>query len=273
MTEHEPSSRTFSTRLDIAASRDAVWKAISNDAELRRWFAPEARIEDRVGGEVLWTWGDHHRWAQRIEILEPGRRLKTRYDSAVDDGAGGKRPLFIDFVLEGEGGTTTLRLVQSGFGKEAGFDGEYDGIRRGWPVELQSLKLYLEEHRGRERRLAWSTRDLDLDPAEGWKRLTSAEGFACGPDVESLRPGRPFRIESADGDVFSGTTLVCQPREFTGNATSHQGFLRLSVERWAGKSHVWCWLGSYERSAAELHGLQERWDAMLERLFVPASSR
>ena len=88
----KPSSREFEMSIDIAAPRDAVWRAISEDTELRRWFAPEAKTDTEVGGEILWAWRDHHRWPQRIEILEPGRRLRTRYDSGVDHADGGKAP-------------------------------------------------------------------------------------------------------------------------------------------------------------------------------------
>jgi uncharacterized protein YndB with AHSA1/START domain len=269
MSDAKETKRQFETQIDIAAPRDAVWSAIATDAGLRRWFAPEASVGSAVGGEVVWEWGGHHRWVQRIEVLEPGTRLRTRYDSAVDDGSGGWKPLFIDFVLEGDGGITTLRLVQSGFGSEEGFDAEYDGISRGWPVELRSLRLYLEGHADKDRRLAWSTLGIDMRPAEAWERLTGDGGFACGAVVESMQEGDPFRFETADGDLISGTALVCHPREFSGDARSHGGaFFRISAEEWGGKSHPWCWLGAYDREQSELSALEARWDAMLERLFA-----
>ncbi len=265
----QPSSRSFETQIQIHAPRGAVWEAIATDKGLRNWFAPKVRVDAKVGGEIAWEWGTHHNWPQRIEILEPGTRLRTRYDSNVDDGAGGKRPLFLDFLLEGEGGMTTLRLVQSGFGPEAGFDEEYDGISRGWPVELWSLRLYVEQHQGKERRLAWSTKDLDMDRDVAWKILTGENGFACGASVDSLKEDAPFRIQTADGDEFSGTSLVCQPREFSGNAKSHGGgFFRFSIEEWGGQSHAWLWLGAYHHPAEKVAALQRRWDQMLERLFA-----
>ena len=246
-----------------------MWRAISEDTELRRWFAPEAKTESAVGGEIVWAWRDHHNWPQRIEILEPGRRLRTRYDSGVDVADGGKAPLFLDFMLEGEGGMTTLRLVQSGFGPEADFDSEYDGISRGWPVELRSLRLYLEQHAGQDRQLVWSVRDLEMDPTEAWARLTSADGMGCGTGVENLEEGAAFRFRTVDGDEFAGKALCCQDREFSGEVTSHGGaFFRVSVEEWGGLTHVWLWLGTYGRPASEVVELQEQWDAMLERLFV-----
>jgi uncharacterized protein YndB with AHSA1/START domain len=262
-------TRQFEMQIDIRAPREAVWQAIATDVGLRRWFAPDVTVDAEVGGEIVWNWNEHHRWAQRIEILEPGTRLRTRYDSGVDDGSGGKKPLFVDFVLEGKGGMTTLRLVQSGFGPEAGFDGEYDGISRGWPVELRGLRLYLEQHAGQDRRLAWSTMDLDLDATEAWIRLTSPEGLGCGTIAETMREGEPFRFTSIDGDVFEGVALECHARQFSGDASSHGGaFLRACAEEWGGKTHIWLWLGTYDQDASTLAALQSRWDAMLERLFV-----
>ena len=264
-----PSSRSFETQLEIAAPRDVVWRAIATDQGLRNWFAPEAACDAQVGGEIVWAWGEHHRWVQRIEALEPGARLRTRYDSAVDDGDGGKRPLFVEFLLSGEGGSTTLRLVQSGFGPEADFDEEYDGISRGWPVELQSLKLYCERHDGRGRTLAWSTLDLDLDGDEIWRRLSGDRGFAFGEAAASTRPGSPVRFTTVAGDVFEGTALTCQARELTAVLSSHgDAFLRVSVEEWAGQRHVWCWLAGYGDAAGDLAALQGRWDEMLAELFA-----
>ena len=262
-------TRRFEMQIQIAAPRDAVWQAIASDEGLRRWFAPEASVDAQVGGEIVWAWRDHHRWAQQIEILEPGARLRTRYDSRVDDGDGGKKPLFVDFLLEGEGGCTNLRLVQSGFGSESGFDQEYDGIRRGWPVELRSLRLYLEQHPGQERVLAWSSLEVDMDPGQAWQHLTGDEGFACGEAIDSMSEGQSFELTSPDGDVFRGHVLQCHAHEFSADLCNYdRAFFRLSVDDWDGKSLVWCWLAAYERDSAEMAALQERWDARLSRLFT-----
>lgn len=273
MSPSDPAPRQFEMQLSIAAPRDAVWEAIASDTELRRWFAPEARVVPGAGGEVQWTWPDLHTWPQAIEVWEPGARLRTRYDSAVDDGEGGKRPLFIDFFLEGEGGRTTLRLVQSGFGPEASFDEEYDGISRGWPVELRSLRLYLERHAGLDRRVAWCTATIDVAPEEAWERLAGAEALAFGEALDALREGEPFRFATVGGDVFAGRALCCEPRSFSGVASSHgDAFLRIAVEKCGGVQQVWLWLAAYGAAGDGLEELGGRWRAMLARLFSERDS-
>lgn len=259
----------FEIEIPIDAPRDEVWRALSEPRGVASWFAPRVELRPGVGGEVRWRWGELHDWPLRIEVWEPGRKLRLAYDSSVDDGAGGKRPLLIDFHLEGRGGSTVLRLVHSGFGPEADFDQEYDGIGRGWPVELQSLKLYLERHRGQERQVVWRTADVRGSHREVWRQLCGPAALACGEAVDRLAPGAPFAFETADGDRFEGRALCCQPQELAGVATSHgDAFLRLSVENCGGTDQVWLWLGAWGQDEERLEALGARWGAMLERLFA-----
>ncbi len=266
MSRSAPKSREFKMEIDIAAPREAVWNAIVNEAD--RWFAPDVRVEPGVGGEVVWSWKELHVWPQRIEVWEPGSRLRTRYDSSVEGTEGGHHPLFIDFQLEGEGGRTTLRLVHSGFGPAAAFDDEFDGISQGWPIELRSLRLYLERHAGEDRQLAWSTATIELAHDEAWRRLTGDDGLACGARIDGLREGDAFSLGTATGDVFEGDVLSCNRHGFTGVARNHgDGFFRFAVENCGGRSQVWLWLATYGQPAGAAEDLEARWDAMLERLF------
>ena len=264
------SPRQFEMQLEIAADPSRVWRAIADHAELVQWFPPEAEVEPRPGGEIVWRWGDLHTWTHRIEVWEPGSHLRTRHDSAVPDGQGDQHPLFVDFFLTGEGGRTTLRLVHSGFGPDAAFDEEYDGVSSGWPVELRSLRLYLERHAGRSRQLAWHAMPIDLDHDEAWRRLTGADGLGCGSEVDGLREGDAFRFGDPDGDLFEGEVLTNQPRHFCGVARSHgDGFLRFAVESCGGISQVWMWLATYDQPTEACAALQARWETMLARLFAP----
>ena len=61
--------------IDIAAPRDLVWKAITEGAEIMKWFAPEARVEPGVGGSILLSWGPGMEGKAPITIWEPGQRF------------------------------------------------------------------------------------------------------------------------------------------------------------------------------------------------------
>ena len=78
MSTPSENGRQFEMEIAVDAAEDAVWKAISSEVELRRWFPPEAKVEPGVGGEICWTW-DEIAWRQTIEAWEPGKLLRTRY--------------------------------------------------------------------------------------------------------------------------------------------------------------------------------------------------
>lgn len=269
MTQNQPSARTFEMNLDIEAPKELVWNAISQDTELARWFAPEASVTPGEGGEIVWQWNDFFRWPQTIEVWEPGERLMTRYDSPVEDGEGGRVPLFVDFRLEARGeGSTTLRFVHSGFGPEADFDEEYDGISTGWPVELRSLRHYLENHVGRERHLTWSTAVVAQPATEAWARLMGPEGLGFGADVGQAAEGSALSLTMPSGDTLEGHLLRSHPTEVIARIESHDNaFLRLSADCCGGNTHVWMWLATYDGPKPELERLQTNWDALLAGLF------
>lgn len=258
-----PAAREYRQELELAAPPEAVWKALTEADELVRWFAHEAAIDPRPGGEVLWRWPEITSWPQRVEVVEEGRRLKTSYSSGVLQEGDRHATLFIDFTLEGHGGSTTLRLVHSGFGPEADFDGEFDGISRGWPVELQALRLYLEAHRGKERRLVKVILPVELQLDDAWARLIADDCLACGP-IDELATGADFAFTTAAGERFEGRTLRCNPREFSGVDHAHgDAFLRVTVERCAGKNLVWVSLSTYG-DEAEAQRLQRSLEGVVQ---------
>ena len=268
--------RKFETSLAIQAPREAVWQALTDAREIRRWFAPEAIAEARVGGRLEWRWRELCRWEQRIEALQPNLHLRTRYASGVDDGRGGRRPLFVDFHLEGHGGSTTLRVVHSGFGAEADFDAEFDGISNGWPVELRSLQLYLERHRGEDRRIAWSTIATELSPEQAWLQLHASAAFGAA-SMSSLEPGERFELTVPGAGVVRGSTLFCpSATEFSGVAENlDDGWLRLYCGRFGSTTQVWAWLSLYAGPDERVQTFQRAFDSVLQRQFdrLPAAER
>ena len=270
MTESE---RRYEMEIEIDAPRDAVWRALVEAREIERWFAPTASSDERAGGRLEWRWGDQCVWEQTIEALQPGRHLRTRYASGVPDGRGGRRPLFVDFHLHGDRGTTTLRLVHSGFGPEAEFDAEYDGIRGGWPVELRSLRLYLERHRGRDRQIAWAKRSVALPPDAAWRQLGTALAVAGLP---ALAEGGAYELDVPGAGVIRGRALFApSAREFSGTADNlGEGWFRVHCEHWAGATQVWLWLALYGAPPAQVPAFQRAFEQVLAGSFgdVPVAA-
>jgi uncharacterized protein YndB with AHSA1/START domain len=273
--------RAFEMSLDIAASADDVWRALTEAEELVRWFPLEARVTPGPGGSITWSWGEGWDWTTRIDEWEPRRRLRL-VDEAVRpfDAEGRQVPedqaeparIAVEFTLESHGGKTRVRLVHSGFGRGEAWDNELDSISEGWPVELRSLRHYLERHRGRVRQVgrAFLTTEVSRDTA--WTKLL--EAFRVSP--AEPKAGERYEVTAPTGDRFSGTVDLYAPRQSLVGTVREldDGWMRLSTWRDAtGKTGVWVWLATYTGDAERMRAFGEAAQEALGRLFpTPAAT-
>lgn len=127
--------------LRLSASPERVWRAITDPAELGRWFPEEAELTPSVGASGWFSWAAYGRFAVRIEELDAPRRLVWSWARepgvALEDGA----RTTVEWTLEpAEGGGTILHLRESGF-----TDPEHrSGNDEGWDKELGELVEHLE---------------------------------------------------------------------------------------------------------------------------------
>ncbi len=261
--------------IDVAATPEEVWRALSEGDELARWFPVAARVEPGEGGKVWLSWGPGMEGESRIAIWEPARRLRlvANYPEGVaapTDAAGRPVEVAMDFEIEGSGGRTRVRLVHSGFGRGAEWDNEYDAIWRGWKYELRSLRHYLERHPGEDRKVVWAHRKSDLPQDEIWRRLMSPEGLGALPP--GLAEGDRYLLAGADGTEVQGEVRVNRPpTDFSGTVQSLDDALLRYVHEMGG-ANLWLW--AWGEAAERLEGIEERWKEMLERLLgegVPGS--
>jgi hypothetical protein len=106
----------------IAASADAVWRALREPSEIRRWFG----------------W-DYDGLDDEIQFIFLGEATADADERVLDMGVGGA------IALEDRGDATAVRVTRA--------TGEgYDDVNEGWITFVQQLRFYLERHPGRERR-------------------------------------------------------------------------------------------------------------------------
>lgn len=261
--------RSTDMTIEIDAPPDVVWKALTDARDLMRWFAPEARVTPGVGGAIWLRWEGVYEGSSQIEVWEPPRHLRAQFPA---EGALGDRrplPIMTDYYLsaKGEGGGTVLRIVSSGFGKDAEWNELYDGVRTGWIVESLSLKIYLERHRGHDRSVALARLPVTTSRAEAWRLLTGADGWIALGDA---RTGSRFDLRTRGGERLAGRVLFAEPeRELAAVIETHgDAYLRVAVEQGIDGLQAWLWLGTYDRPAAETAALEARWKAELAELFA-----
>ncbi len=265
--------RLLEREVEIPAPVETVWKALTDGQELQRWFPIKAGVKPGKGGFVMMSWGPDMEAENPIEVWEPNKHLRTVWHapSPVD---GTLTPLAVDFFLEGKGGSTALRVVHHGVGKEAAWDDMYKDFGNGWSAELRGLRHYLTHHRGRDRETLWLLAPSGLSVDETWKRLAGPEGLNLKGDMTKKREGEPYSFKTSTGDTFEGTVMYSNPpHEFAGTvAALENSMLRAGAYTCFGHVDAIVWINSWNAPRALLDGLESRLKKMLERAFPGAKA-
>jgi uncharacterized protein YndB with AHSA1/START domain len=175
-------TRQHETITEIHAGVDQVWKAITDASQVQIWYAPEARIDLRTGGEYFVSWGEGAGATGQIEVLEPPKHLRVvaERDSTMNTEEPEKSiktspvRVAIDFYLESHSDTTVLRLVHSGFLPSTDWDAEYHGTRKGWPIMLRILRYSLEHFGGAPGRQSWLYTASTVPLNDAWEAFTQS---------------------------------------------------------------------------------------------------
>lgn len=273
--------RTVTMELDLEATLEDAWKALTDARELTRWFPLTALVEGRQGGAMVWDWGERFHWASRIDVWEPPRRLRLIQEmerprdvegNPVADGTIASSLMAMDFTLETQQGKTRLRLVHSGFGEGAAWDDELDGVRNGWAFELRSLAHYLAHHRGNDRHYGWGMASADGPHAAVWQRLLGPGGYQL---EGTLSAGKRFTVRTPTGDRLTGMVLLHNPeREFAGTVEELDGgVFRLGTWSGGGAVGINVWIATWSPAHADrVTGLGSSAQDFLNRTFGTVST-
>lgn len=217
MTDEHPQTRCQEHVIEIDAPVEAVWKALTEAEELTHWYVQEAEVEPGVGGRMWVSFGEGMAGSARIEIWEPGKRLRLSLLAPSEGeegerGEGGEKgerdegdaesdatgippltsPIIEDYFLETRGGVTVLRLVTSGIPDTSDWDGFYDGTNRGWELFFRTLRHYLEKHAGKPREHTVVMQPITGSMREAWEELVSQDGLGLRVEEADLKEGRRY---------------------------------------------------------------------------------
>jgi uncharacterized protein YndB with AHSA1/START domain len=134
----------------VAAPVDAVWRALRDPAEIRRWFG--------------WDYDEQGGLDEEIQVIFFQESTADDAARVLDTGGG-------VIALEAQGDRTVVRVTRAAPAGQAGWDGIYDEVNEGWLTFLQQLRFYLERHPGRDR----STLHV-ATAGDEWFRSTNQSG-------------------------------------------------------------------------------------------------
>jgi uncharacterized protein YndB with AHSA1/START domain len=207
MAESRSPTRSIEKTVTIRASREAVWKALTEAEGIMRWFAPEARVEPGLGGKIFFSWGPGMAAETAITAWEPLSHVQTGH------GPQNGVELYVDYFVTGAGGETTVRLVHSGFSTDAQWDGEYDSHDRGWSVFMRNLRHALERHPNASCIQTIFMHKTTLSKMEAWNLLLGPHGLDSAGLLAGSQPhdGDAYRITMPDGTVLEGKVEIFAP--------------------------------------------------------------
>lgn len=224
-------TRKVEVTVSLDAPPEAVWQAITEAEEVKKWFAPEVRITPGAGGKIFVSWGEGMESEEPIEVFEP----PTHFRHKAGEDPKTQIPIWIDYFVEAAEGTgpTTLRLVHSGFSESADWDAEIDSLERGWKVFMLNLRYYLERHRGeRVVQTTFAPRFLP-DRATVWRALMSKHGLDATGHLATAKAGDRLAISLPGGEpLFVEVELVIPERDLALTLEASGGaLLRLGIAR------------------------------------------
>jgi len=270
----QAASQELEAQIDLEASPQDVWRALTEAEELVRWFPLQAAVEPGPGGKVHMSWDGAWEADVRIEAWEPARHLRTTWPWTREDKVGpAESPVVVDYYIEPRaGGGARLRLVHSGFPVGEGWDDVFDGTRRGWSYELQSLGHYLEHHRGKDRRLVRLRRPMiGCDERQVWDRFWSVTRLEADGGAESTAGGRPYRLQLPGGIEIDGKILVAIPPTDLGVTVTgaDRSLLRLAVGHESAPDEpreVQIWLASWSLPGAQTKAIGKACEELLDAI-------
>ena len=271
-TESQPArkARAFEMALDIQATPDEVWRALTDAEELVRWFPLQARVTPGVGGSMSWKWEESWDWTTRIDRWEPGQLLRLVQDYRPTEDVE-QAVVAMEFTLSTNAGKTRLRIVHSGFGEGASWDNELDSISEGWPAELRGLRLYLERHRGQDRQVGRYHLSVSQPQDAVWSRLTGPGGYRLSP--AEPQAGSKFEVTTPGGNRLSGQVEVYVPHQTITGIVRELDDALLRIATWrtsTGQTGIWLWLSTYTGDAEATRAFEQEAREELSKLFPEA---
>lgn len=130
--------------INIRASREQVYQALTTADGIRNWWTRDADLGSKIGGTGEFRFYEGKSVTRvSIDELEPPAHVCWKTISA--NAPGGWDGTTITFGLRSEGGDTVLSFAHRGF-KQA--DEGYARVTTGWAYYLVSLQQYLETGKG-----------------------------------------------------------------------------------------------------------------------------
>lgn len=141
----------FSVRrtIRISAPREKVWAAVTEPAQISRWFGRAEFDGADAGARGTLAWPEHEPIPVAIEAIDAMRSVSYRWSNddasgVVPDELDDEHSTVFTFSLADVAGGTELTVVETGFEVTSDPVANLESHREGWDGELDKLVVLLE---------------------------------------------------------------------------------------------------------------------------------
>ncbi len=133
-------TKNIEKELFLKAAPERVFQALTEKAELERWFVKQIEIDLRPGGAVSFDWDRAGGVFEvgKILVLEAPHRFSYTWEALSP------APTPVIFELTAENDGTRLHLTHTGIGEGEDWENYYAALNNGWNVHLSHLTDWLE---------------------------------------------------------------------------------------------------------------------------------
>jgi uncharacterized protein YndB with AHSA1/START domain len=255
----EKTKRSLEKTIEVSATPEQVWKALTDPKELVKWFPLEARVTPGVGGKFFISWGPDMEGEAEIIAWEPGKRIAWKESMAT-----------VEFTIEARGGKTLVRMVQSGFFSGEAWENEwFESTDYGWGFILLNLQWSLERHPGADRQVRWPRQKVDLTREETYARLLRSSSLFAG-DLTTFKPGDSFALKTTTGENWTGKVEFIKPLRGFCLSIRELGdaLLWVTIEGSPGTIEAQIWLAAFGLDENKLNNFQQQWSQRLSQILA-----
>ncbi len=224
----EHRGRIVRARVLTTAPPDRVWEVWADPQHLCGWFTDTASGRARPGATVTWGFDRFRcRFPYEVLVADPGARL------VLEGAPVGRPPYLLEVRITAQEGGTAVELINSGFSVGPEDDEEFEGVLSGWRMALAIMKLYVENHYGRQRRTFFAMQPAPFEyerirhyfhAPDGLARWLASSG-AIGQE------GDRYSLVLRDGTRMSGLVLAVTTREVAVSWEEADGVVELKAFR------------------------------------------
>ncbi|HYB77983.1 MAG TPA: SRPBCC domain-containing protein [Thermoplasmata archaeon] len=125
-----------------AVPPEKVFSALTEPAELAKWFVERAEFNPKKGGSFRLTWPGGYSMRGKVKLIDPPKKLHLLWVDRFEGGKVFETEARFTFTKRGKG--TQLTLSHRGFKSGKKWVALYGGIQSGWAYYLTNLRSVLE---------------------------------------------------------------------------------------------------------------------------------